>query len=357
MPSPIQEIIKRRVIERWLSGESRDKIASDLQIGAGTVSGIVSDYKKNLQGSDLGSVREFAVQAKKQGFTLSDLSAHIRLHNFFIKSGATEDRIESFITNVGTGDVFPEKVIELVNQLYDVSHEQSIPVHEVPKYIERKIEEKNKIDQEIQQANDVLQSKNIDIQSINEHSELNQKLKGHNLSFQDIDKLLKILANAGRYGFDDKEIASKLYDILDLEWKEKELKDKCKKLSKKISKYRDVVPLAEDIAAWGIGIDELLAIKIGMNQAAKHYNLPPLTATLRLIEDIKKYNKINGLKEELNSLYLQKYALDQACSRQSQSLIVLANLKSHGLSEDRLLQLNNFLQDNAFKASSYTSTK
>jgi hypothetical protein len=138
---------------------------------------------------------------------LSDLSAHIRLHNFFIKSGAAEDRIESFITNVGTGDVFPEKVIELVNQLYDVSHEQSIPVHEVPKYIERKIEEKNKIDQEIQQANDVLQSKNIDIESINEHSELNQKLKEHNLSFQDIDKLLKILVNAGRYGFDDKRIA------------------------------------------------------------------------------------------------------------------------------------------------------
>jgi hypothetical protein len=44
MPPQIQEIIRRRVIEQWLSGESRDKVASDLQIGAGTVSGIVSDY-------------------------------------------------------------------------------------------------------------------------------------------------------------------------------------------------------------------------------------------------------------------------------------------------------------------------
>jgi len=157
----------------------------------------------------------------------SDLASHFRLYNYFIKSGAAEDRIESFITNVGTGDVSPEKVIELVNQLYDVSHEQSISVHEVPKYIERKIEEKNKIDQEIQQANDVLQSKNIDIESINEHRELNQKLKEHNLSFQDIDKLLKILVNAGRYGFDGKRIASKLYDMQDLERKERGLKSKC----------------------------------------------------------------------------------------------------------------------------------
>jgi hypothetical protein len=73
-----------------------------------------------------------------------------------------------------------------------------------------------------------------------------------------------------------------------------------------------------------------------------------LTATLRLIDDIKKYNKINGLKEELSTLYLQKYTLDQACSHQNQSLIALAKLKSHGITEDRILQLNNFLENNGY---------
>jgi hypothetical protein len=65
MPVPINEIIKRRVVQQWLSGEARDKIASDLQIGAGTVSGIVSDFKKNLQGSDIDSLREVASSALK----------------------------------------------------------------------------------------------------------------------------------------------------------------------------------------------------------------------------------------------------------------------------------------------------
>jgi hypothetical protein len=41
MPAPIDEIIKRRVVQQWLSGEVRDKIASDNNIGAGTVSSIV----------------------------------------------------------------------------------------------------------------------------------------------------------------------------------------------------------------------------------------------------------------------------------------------------------------------------
>ena len=71
------------------------------------------------------------------------------------------------------------------------------------------------------------------------------------------------------------------------------------------------------------------------------------TATLHLIEDIKKYNKINGLKKELSASYLQKYTLDEACLRQSEALITLAKLKSNGITEDRILRLNNFLENNA----------
>jgi hypothetical protein len=283
---------------------------------------------------------------------MRDLGSHFRLFNYLVKSGAAEDKIESFIANVSTNDVSPEKVIQYVNQLYDVSKKESIPLEQVSRYIKEKLEEKKKIDEQIQQANATLQNKNVNIQTINEHLQLNEKLKEHGLSTQDIDILLNLLLNAKKYGFDGKEIADKLYNIQELEWKEKELKDKCKKLSKRISKYKDVVPLTEDISALGIGIDELIALKVGINEAAKHYNLPSLTATLRLIEDIKKYNKINGLKKELSALYLRKFAINEACSSQTESLITLANLKSRGITEDRILQLNNFFENNGTKMKS-----
>ena len=67
---------------------------------------------------------------------------------------------------------------------------------------------------------------------------------------------------------------------------------------------------------------------------------------MRLIYDIKRYNKTNGLKKAIDALSLQKYALDEACSSKSESLITLAKLKSHGITEDRLLQLNNMLLEN-----------
>jgi hypothetical protein len=134
-----------------------------------------------------------------------------------------------------------------------------------------------------------------------------------------------------------------------LEKKEKQLRSRCEIFSKQAAKYKDILPLTEEIAALQIGIDELIALKVGIKEAAKMYNLPFLAATLQLINDIKQYNKIDGLKKELAALYLQKYTLDEACSRQSQSLVNLAKLKSYGLTEDHILYLNNFLENNGIK--------
>jgi hypothetical protein len=109
MPPMIQTSIKRKVIQQWLSGDSRSKIAIDNNIGEGTVSSIVNNFKVGLDDLEFDSSRELALQAKKQGLNLSDLASNFRLHNFIKNSGAAEDRIESFIDNINSADVSTEK--------------------------------------------------------------------------------------------------------------------------------------------------------------------------------------------------------------------------------------------------------
>jgi hypothetical protein len=58
---------------------------------------------------------------------------------------------------------------------------------------------------------------------------------------------------------------------------------------------------------------------------------------VKLIDDIEIYTKVNGIRRELDKLSLQKYALDHACSHQSQSLIALSKLKSYGISEEQII--------------------
>jgi hypothetical protein len=56
----------------------------------------------------------------------------------------------------------------------------------------------------------------------------------------------------------------------------KSLKNRCKKLSKKISKYKDVVPLTEEIAALQIGIQNLTKNNIsqaGIKRATSRYKI------------------------------------------------------------------------------------
>ena len=60
MSAPINETVKRQVVQEWLSGEARDKIAADNNIGAGTVTSIVSNYKVRLETLGFDSIRQLA---------------------------------------------------------------------------------------------------------------------------------------------------------------------------------------------------------------------------------------------------------------------------------------------------------
>jgi uncharacterized protein (UPF0335 family) len=296
-------------------------------------------------------VRWIAVEAKRQGFTLSDLAPHIRLHNFIRKSGASEEKVESFISNINSGDASPEKLTELVNQLHDISKSESIPLDQVSSYIKEKLEEKQKMDEEIKQANDVLQSKNIDIETLNEHIRLNEKLNEYNLSFHDIDKLLNVLINAKENGFDGKKIVPKL-SIKRLEKKEEGLRNNCTIFAKQLTKYKEILPLAELVHSMHISGPELVSFKAALNEAAETYGLTPTSAALDVINLIKDHNKKGQLKRELSELSFQKYAIDRFCSSHSQVIMALANLQSHGITEERIILLNNFLESNGYKASS-----
>jgi vacuolar-type H+-ATPase subunit I/STV1 len=334
MPPFTDEKTRRNVIRQWVLGFPRDTIAEQNNIGAGTVSSIVASYKDGLKELDFDSIRQLAVEARQHGWNFADLASHARLYNFFRNSGASEDQIESFITKVGSNDISPEQTIELVYQLYEISKSESIPLDQVPGYIEKKLEEKKKIDEKIKEADAILQSKNVSIEAINEHIQLNKELKKYRLSTKDIHRLLNLLLAAKEYRYNPGKIVAKLRNIKRLENEENKLKTSCEAFSKIEAKYKDVIPFTEEIVAFGIGIQELIGLDIGIKEAAKVYNMSFFNSTMKLIEDVKSYNKIGGL-------------------RPSQSL-----LKSYGVTEDRLLQLNNMLLDNnEYKAGSYTSIK
>jgi hypothetical protein len=60
----------------------------------------------------------------------------------------------------------------------------------------QKLEEKQKIDEEIKEADAILQSKNVSIEAINEHIQLKEELKKYRLSTKDSHRLVNLLVAA-----------------------------------------------------------------------------------------------------------------------------------------------------------------
>jgi len=100
MCDQLDEQIRRKAIQQWFNGLPRDKNAKENNVGADTVSSIVANYKTGLESLDFNSIRQLAVEAIQHGLNLSELASHFRLYNYFLKSGAAEEKIESFIDMV-----------------------------------------------------------------------------------------------------------------------------------------------------------------------------------------------------------------------------------------------------------------
>ena len=108
---------------------------------------------------------------KRQGRSTRDLAAHNRLLNYIKKLGDDEHQIESLIANLlgVANSLQPEQIVELANELFEIAKSESIPLFEVPAYVRQKTEEKQKLEVEIQKAGATLQSRNVDIQTIEEY--------------------------------------------------------------------------------------------------------------------------------------------------------------------------------------------
>jgi|SRR5919198_1706243 hypothetical protein len=80
------------------------------------------------------------------------------------------------------------------------------------------------------------------------------------------------------------------------------------------------------------------------------YGFPRSTAAFHVLNTLRDYNEKGQLKHELSELNFQKYAIDRFCSSRTQVIMALMNLKRHGVTEEHIISMNNFLEKNGMKS-------
>ena len=164
MEPRVPKSIKQQVIKQWLQGTSRDQIAKDNGISAGTVSAIIKDAKQEIPDIDL--LREVALLLKNEDLDLSVLADSIRLKNKIDEMDLSEDLVESFIENINIHSfkrgMKAEEFINIINNVSVLSEKQGMPLDQLPNYLIQKELEVEKMNGEIK---DVKMKKHLVLQN------------------------------------------------------------------------------------------------------------------------------------------------------------------------------------------------
>lgn len=261
MPAAIEPVIKKQVIAQYLHGDSRDRIAADNSIGTGTVSNILDEWKRAVQGSDYESLREVAIHCKKEGVNLGDLVASIRIKNYITQIGVDEGRVEKFIVRSANSQD-PQKIIDVVEKVGHID----ISLEELEEHIKQKQAEKETLLHEINEARAIIDSVNIDKQTIEDFKELKVEMGKYHL--EESKKFLNVLRNLKKYKYDDKRIVAEFSTIGSMKKLKQEIVNNRRELEDRVKKCKDMLPLAEQLIQFRIGIGEVLAFHSAVHEKA-----------------------------------------------------------------------------------------
>lgn len=142
------------MIKQWLQGMSRDEIAKNNDIGAGTVTAIIKDAKQEIPNIDL--LRAVGLVLKKHDLNLSVFAHSIRLKNKLDEMGVSEDKIDSIIDNSNIHcfkrGLTGEEYFNNVDKVCALSENLGMPVDELPNYIIRQQSELQKVEKQTEDA-------------------------------------------------------------------------------------------------------------------------------------------------------------------------------------------------------------
>ena len=243
MPRIITLQEKLSVIDAWLNGESRNDIAKKHNIGSGTVYNIVQEWSNEFgDAQQADRLRELAIILKKNGLTVSDCAKGLRMLRMLKKYGIQDDeenqeKVPYFLKEIYATcqevGLKPQQVFDYISDIIKFSSE--IPISEIPKFMKKRIEEKEKLESEIRELSrkkdELTEGKEEIEQEIQELRNIIEtmsktyttftiakfQLKKYGIEMDDIGQFVKCVVGISKENYNPVQIVTKIadYEILE----------------------------------------------------------------------------------------------------------------------------------------------
>jgi hypothetical protein len=395
MKESIPTHIKEEAVRKWLSGEQRDKIASDMSMGAGTVSNIISEWKEEIGIPTADTLRVLATELKRLNINALQCAKGYRLLNIINNLGVQEEEenIESFLTQIHklctSKNITPEAIVNTSQQILELDDE-TIPFSQMPEYIQQKIEEKQRLEQEIKtlretklsaqnECDEALRRSCITIDTLHEYMRLREcLLEEYGLSIDDDDtlpKLINVISNLKHSGYDAKTITKNLSNINSLQTREQELQNHVDAIEvrlkraeqdysateEKLASSKEALAVSHELQKMGFGLKELKLLKNTVMEISKSNNIiNPYHAVKKFFDDIKEQydnklgfeRKIIEMNNFLSQARQQHHYISLEYSQKKDINDKLAELLAFGVSQEEIVYWVTILKEYDIQISS-----
>ncbi len=387
MPARLPENYKSLVIQQWLRGEQRDKIAVDNGLSAGSVTNIVNEYRMDLGFPRIDELRELTVTLKRIGITAAQCALGFRIASIMLRIGVREDSLESFILHVYNRckdiGLSPEKIAFHLADLLEFS--KTVPLSKIADYIKEKTNEKRELEEQIENLKmqiEVLQERKSHAESASDkalqdermtssglkwYTDLRTELSKYGIPVDDISRLAKLADNIRQYDYDAEKVIDEFRDVdvlrleneilqdskASLEGAIRNLKDQRSGLEVFVNKHNQLLNIYQHLEVMGFGLKELQFLWNTVMEIARENNIPSKDVVKKFLSGFEyPYNNKGGFESKVGSSRNEVNKLNQEQATVPSGLLSLPSVEPNllklarsGVSEQDLEKLKSSKDD------------
>jgi hypothetical protein len=343
MPRIITLHEKVSVIDNWLSGESRNDIATKHNIGSSTVYNIVEEWSNGL-GGDVqlaDRLRELGIKLKKNGLTVSDCAKGLRMLMMLKKYGIKDDdesqeKVSYFLKEIYAKcqevGFTPQQVFDYISDILKFS--QEIPISQIPNYMKKRSQEKEDLESSVQQLSkkikelaDIQKDKQQELDRLSKIEEIKTqtykmftraqfRLERFGIKMDDMEMFVNSVVGISKENYDPVQILAKIAEHEKLEkdlysYKEEitRIKNESANLNQEIENqknnlnyYNIKIDFLNDLETRGFGITELRTLINILNEIGLEHNQDFDDIRKKFFDDLKNYEEIIGSRKEIERL-------------------------------------------------------
>ena len=308
--NPISEELQRQVVKMWLDGKTWKEMMQATGLSSGSISNIVSRWKKNLGDLDPEAVRQFISTTKKEGMsTLSQCAEGFRMANMLAELGTADNQAGQFLKDLREclgADIPPQHLARLLEEVVDFSRNEGFPLSQLGQHLKSRQEAMQRLESCIseatkrkenadQEARQALEKEKTTLQEIESFKPLKEGLAWHGVNLDEVMAAIGKLDDMAQNGLLAKQILSMNTDVESLQIKKQRLEKGCHVLEKELKNYVWQDELCKLADYYNIGPDEVRLIGKTIEEISRARNIQFWQAAIFLLDDVQRYKDNEGL--------------------------------------------------------------